>query len=401
MTMNEKKYKRLEYLRHNIDYLTIRERQEYYELLNELKKEGNYSESEEFEEYTEPEYSDYESENFQQRDLESLSNNYNTNTRNTRESSPSPEKNRNKISTGNKGSKKAKSGKKKKRHWLRTIFGIIILIIVLMVGFFVYGYQRGVKHEGSPAKQEKFTSLKNSDGSVNILLLGADQRPWQSSGVAHTDSIMVLHVNGKDHKIQIVSFMRDTLVNIPDVGSSDSPDSKINSAFTIGEQYNKQGVNLMSETLKKNFGINCQYYAVVDFSSFATIIDSLFPTGLKIDAKFSTVNGETLSAVPVPDDLAATEGKTSSDKDLTAEEAAELGYPDGGGTFMMIKPGTQKMDGRMLLNYARFRHDDEGDYGRVKRQQQVLETVMSKMKNPLALFTASSALGTTRAVTMT
>lgn len=38
MTMNEKKYKRLEYLRHNINYLTIRERQEYYDLLNELKK---------------------------------------------------------------------------------------------------------------------------------------------------------------------------------------------------------------------------------------------------------------------------------------------------------------------------------------------------------------------------
>ncbi len=40
MTMNEKKYKRLEYLRHNINYLTIRERQEYYDLLNELKKAG-------------------------------------------------------------------------------------------------------------------------------------------------------------------------------------------------------------------------------------------------------------------------------------------------------------------------------------------------------------------------
>lgn len=405
MTMNEKKYKRLEYLRHNINYLTIRERQEYYDLLNELKKAGNQSEPEEFEEfeeYVEPEYeySDYEPESFQKNT--SSFNGRNASRRNTRESFSNQENNRNKPSKKeSKSSKKAKSGKKKKRHWLRTILTIIVVNIAVMIGFFVYGYQRGVKHEGSVAKQEKFTSLKNSDGSVNILLLGADQRPWQSSGVAHTDTIMVLHVNGKNHQTQIVSFMRDTLVNIPDVGSSNTPDSKINSAFTIGEQYNKQGVNLMSETLKNNFGINCQYYAVVDFSSFATIIDSLFPTGLKIDAKFSTVNGENLSAVPVPDDLAATEGKVSSDKDLTAEEAAALGYPDGGGTFMMIKPGTQKMDGRMLLNYARFRHDDEGDYGRVKRQQQVLETVMSKMKNPLSLFTASSALGTTRAVTMT
>ncbi|MCU5753618.1 hypothetical protein OBG91_08875 [Lactococcus lactis] len=70
MTMNEKKYKRLEYLRHNINYLTIRERQEYYDLLNELKKAGNQSEPEEFEEfeeYVEPEYeySDYEPESFQ------------------------------------------------------------------------------------------------------------------------------------------------------------------------------------------------------------------------------------------------------------------------------------------------------------------------------------------------
>ncbi|MGV7761829.1 hypothetical protein PJN45_29180, partial [Mycobacterium kansasii] len=81
--------------------------------------------------------------------------------------------NRNKPSKKeSKSSKKAKSGKKKKRHWLRTILTIIVVIIAVMIGFFVYGYQRGVKHEGSVAKQEKFTSLKNSDGSVNILLLG-------------------------------------------------------------------------------------------------------------------------------------------------------------------------------------------------------------------------------------
>ncbi len=59
------------------------------------------------------------------------------------------------------------------------------------------------------------------------------------------------------------------------------------------------------------------------------------------------------------------------------------------------------MDGRTLLNYARFRHDDQGDAGRVARQQQVMSTVITKLKNPLVLFTGSSALGTARAVTMT
>lgn len=405
--MTEKKYKRLEYLRHNINYLTIRERQEYYDLLNELKRDTNNSEYEDDQEQVIPEtqnnyeqqsYSDYEEEN-----RPNYSTDYSSSSRQQRQTVHSSNNRSPKVPRGFKQPKKDKGNKKtkKKRHWFRGILSVIVLIIVVMAGFFVYGYQRGVKHEGSVAKAEKFTSRKNTDGSVNILLLGADKRPWQSDGIAHTDTIMVLHVNAKDHQTRIVSFMRDTLVNIPDVSSGDSQDSKINSAFTIGEQYNKQGVDLMSETLNKNFGINCQYYAVVDFSSFATIVDSLFPTGLKIDAKFSTVNGENLAAVPVPDDLAATEGKASNDKELTADEAAALGYPDGGGTFMMIKPGVQKMNGRMLLNYARFRHDDEGDFGRVKRQQQVVETMMSKFKNPLTLFTASSALGTTRAVTMT
>ena len=59
------------------------------------------------------------------------------------------------------------------------------------------------------------------------------------------------------------------------------------------------------------------------------------------------------------------------------------------------------MDGRTLLNYARFRKDDEGDFGRTKRQQQVMKAIMSGVKNPLTLFTGSSALGTIRGVTST
>ena len=60
--------------------------------------------------------------------------------------------------------------------------------------------------------------------------------------------------------------------------------------------------------------------------------------------KFSTIDGKKVSSVQVPDDL-------RMDK-------------DGNVPNQTIKVGKQQMDGRTLLNYARFRKDDEGDYGR-------------------------------------
>ena len=59
------------------------------------------------------------------------------------------------------------------------------------------------------------------------------------------------------------------------------------------------------------------------------------------------------------------------------------------------------IDGRKLLNYARFRKDDEGDYGRTKRQQQVMQAVMKQLKNPLSLFKGPEALGKVYSLTST
>ena len=33
------------------------------------------------------------------------------------------------------------------------------------------------------------------------------------------------------------------------------------------------------------------------------------------------------------------------------------------------------MDGNTLLQYARFREDKEGDFGRIRRQQQVIKAI--------------------------
>ena len=60
---------------------------------------------------------------------------------------------------------------------------------------------------------------------------------------------------------------------------------------------------------------------------------------------------------------------------------------------MDIEKGQQVMDGHVLLQYARFRMDEEGDFGRVRRQQQVMSAVMSQMKNPMTLLRTPESLG--------
>ncbi len=277
--------------------------------------------------------------------------------------------------------KKPKNKKKRKKvgFW-KKLRRFLLLVLVLMIGFFIYGYHRGKSRAPEGLQTEKFSGHKTPSGATNILILGTDQRDFQTTGDARSDSIMVMQVNAKDNKVKLVSFMRDTLVYQPGV-SQYGADTKINVAYNIGEQDNHQGAEYMREVLKKNFDIDIQYYALVNFNSFATVIDSLYPMGVKIDAKFSTIDGQVVKSVDVPDDLNWT--------------------PVHQDPIQTIKVGTQRMDGRTLLNYARFRKDDEGDFGRTKRQQQVMQAIMSGVKSPLTLFTGSSALGTIKGVTST
>ena len=137
---------------------------------------------------------------------------------------------------------------------------------------------------------------------------------------------------------------------------------------------------MVRKVLKDNFDLDIKYYALVDFQAFATAIDTLFPDGVTIDAQFSTLNGQALTAATVGDDLHATETESPT---------------------QTIKVGKQQMNGSTLLNYARFRDDDEGDYGRTKRQQQVMSAVLEQIKDPTKLFTGSEALGKVFAMTST
>jgi LCP family protein required for cell wall assembly len=228
---------------------------------------------------------------------------------------------------------------KKKRSWKR----ILVMILVALLGYSVIAFGVGniaAKTDSSMPKMEtqEFNGAASENGSKNILLLGSDTRDNISG---RSDSMMVLQVDGRG-KPKLVSFMRDMYVNIPGVG-----ENKLNAAYAYG------GADLVRQTLKENFGIDCRYYAMVDFQTFEKGVDALFPSGVQIDAE----------------------------KDMSA-------YIDE-----PITKGPQRMNGHTLLNYARFRMDEEGDFGRVRRQQQVMQSVFGQLENPLVLLRGPYAAG--------
>ncbi|WP_321383775.1 LCP family protein [uncultured Enterococcus sp.] len=235
--------------------------------------------------------------------------------------------------------KPKKVKKRGKRRWLRWLLLALFLLIVLPVVFFFKGKYAAENDTSLPKEAaETFNGVTSADGSKNILLLGSDTR---GEDAGRADTIMVLQLDGPSGKPKLMSFMRDTFVDIPGYDAN-----KINAAYALG------GAELVRQTLAQNFGIDCKYYAKVDFQSFEKVIDSLFPSGVEIDAE----------------------------KDINL---------DG----VDIAQGNQKMDGHVLLQYARFRMDEEGDFGRVRRQQQVMSAVISQLKNPLVLLRTPESAG--------
>lgn len=220
-----------------------------------------------------------------------------------------------------------------------TICVILFLLLILeaigcyaAIGFF----------EGKKAAESKIVVDKNvsfsgdepvSEKEITIMFVGDDGREGDDDD-GRSDTLMIAHYNNKTHQPKLISIMRDTYINIPNYGMD-----KINASYTYG------GAQLAKETLNENFGIPINYYAVVDFNNFIQLIDELYPKGVSIDAE----------------------------KDISL---------DG----VDIVKGPQVMDGNTLLQYARFRMDEEGDFGRVRRQQQVMDALSQQAKNAVSVM---------------
>ncbi|MGG1676630.1 LCP family protein [Neobacillus sp. NRS-1170] len=225
-----------------------------------------------------------------------------------------------------------KHQKKKKRRWT-SILLIFLLLIGGVAGYAYYQFNQGVNQSLKKINKEQketkvvytFEGKKDQYGDTNILLLGSDARGKEK---ARADTIMIAHYNEDKGTFKLTSIMRDSYVEIPDHGKH-----KINSAFARG------GPELMRQTIKQNFDIDLQYYAIVDFQGFVQLIDEAFPNGVEIDVE------------------------KKMEKNI----------------YMTLEPGLQRLNGTQMLGYVRFRHDAMGDFGRVERQQKAVKAIRDQL----------------------
>lgn len=240
---------------------------------------------------------------------------------------------------------------KKSRKWLRNLFLAFALVIVAGILYSIYQYNNGLAiADDDPFKDDgkKFDPFDGADvqvGQINVLLIGSDARDEDG----RSDTLMIAHYDQTTNNVKLISIMRDTYVEIPDYGMN-----KMNAAFAFG------GPELVRKTIKQNFDLDVNYYALVDFKGFPKIIDLLAPDGIEVD----------------------------------------IPYEMSHGIGMTLKPGEQILHGNELLGYVRFRHDRLSDFGRVERQQEVLAKVKeqigisSLMNLPKILGVADSYIDT-------
>lgn len=173
---------------------------------------------------------------------------------------------------------------------------------------------------------------------INILLIGVEE----IGGASNTDSLMIASMNTKDKSVKLTSIMRDLYVEIPG-----HDNNKINATYAIG------GMDLLYQTISRDFGIDIDGYVKVNFEAFEKIVD--------------LVGGVEVT--------------------LTSKEAYYLNTTNyiSNPAYRNVHEGTQTMNGNQALGYCRVRKVSTGtennDFGRTQRQRAVLNSIFDKVKD--------------------
>jgi LCP family protein required for cell wall assembly len=215
-------------------------------------------------------------------------------------------------------------------------------------------------------------------GDENFLIVGVDSRYGHNSDMgaggtedadgARSDSVILVNIPANRKRVVAVSFPRDLAINPMQCKAWDAAtgqygpvydeesgtygpeevytETKLNSAYSFG------GPKCLVKVIQKISGLSINRFMAVDFVGFAKMVDALGGV-------------EVCSSSPLED--------------------YELGT-------VLANAGRQTIDGTTALNYVRARQittEVNGDYGRIKRQQLFLSSLLRSLISKDTFFSLS------------
>lgn len=228
------------------------------------------------------------------------------------------------------------------RGFFKLVF--VLLFFAMGVGMMAYWLasaetQTAVK-KGVQAMMNPSQVAFGQKSSLYILLCGIDysydSRAQRHTKDARTDTIMLVRVEPRAQELSLLSIPRDLLVEIAGTGGGYD---KVNAAYSVG------GIQATRQTLENFLKIKIDHYVVVKSDVVADMVDVLGGVPIKVEK--------------------------------------QMDYDDNwAGLHIHLKPGEQTLNGSQTVGYLRFRNDEEGDLGRIRRQQQFLGALIRELKKP-------------------
>lgn len=288
---------------------------------------------------------------------------------------------------GSRSSQKVRS----KNHALRRriLIGIVVVILLVFVGFFVKagllfnkispnasflgGLVRSIPGVSNELKGEE-------EGRINVALMGMRGENIPGGGLL-ADTIMVASFQPGSNIISLVSVPRDLYVTVPETSSQ----QKINAVHFYGEEKERgMGLQYMKQVLEEVTGQPIHYAATINFEGFEQLIDSIGGIDLYLEEPF--VEAQQFHEAHVCDPNVFTVPTGEFEYKYNSEGRVKAQYPlcynaneECGGIFE-VPAGEVYMDGETALCYVRSRVSSS-DFDRARRQQEVLKEVKDKLLN--------------------
>jgi len=235
-------------------------------------------------------------------------------------------------------------------NWKKNLIFSGFLLVGLIVGLFLWGVQNpkefifNYSPTGHLVAQLNNHPAPEQNPPVNLLFLGVAGDG--SRGALLTDTIFVIHINPHNKKVALISIPRDLWVQIPQKLNY----SKINGLYELENPHKRffqaRSYNLIKKKVEQILDLKINYVIIFDLIGVEKLIDSV--GGIDIYLEKDVVD-------------------------------PNLVNPHNPHQIFHLPAGWQHLDGKTAAKFIRTRYNPDGDFYRIKHQQQVIATLKDKI----------------------